>query len=324
MSQSDPPNGIIIQGSEAYKIAQAVYHSVTGKTETVSKRFSDNYKITLEDIQQLHAKCEQMCSQWTVLEHNENITVYHVDDNKEVFTSVDRLKLYDQSQTSPIESISFEYNVLVQLPNIPKPQPYKITVRMASRIALIKRTEQEGPTPFMLKFFRGGVINIDIEYVDYVVARNMISTLDSWVKEIEIAQKNKMLRFFQRYSHWAPKFSSVLLLLIATITSILSVDTFIMSETADNLLAKFLIASFGFIALSYFLGSWFGRLGEHSIDRIDEISYIEINRGDKKLLKEFKKNNNLSSIKAVVSLILVTGHAIACSYIGTFIFESLK
>lgn len=57
MPQSESPQGFMIQGSEAHQIAQAVYHSVTGKTEKLIKAFSDNYKITFEDIQQLHAKC---------------------------------------------------------------------------------------------------------------------------------------------------------------------------------------------------------------------------------------------------------------------------
>jgi hypothetical protein len=323
MTQSEAPNGFLIQGSEAYKIAQAVYHTVTGKTETVSKRFSENYKIGFEDIKQLHAKCTQMCTQWEVIEQNENITVYHVDDNKEVFTSVDRLKLYDQSQTSPIESITYEYNALLKLPDMAKPQPYKITVRMASRIALMRKTESEGPSPLIMRFFRGGVINLDIEYVDYVVARNMISTLDSWVREIEVTKKNRILSSFQRYSHWVPKISGLLLLLLATMSAVFSADTIVTASTANSLLAKFLIASFGFVATSYFVGTWFGRMAEYSIYRIQEISYIEINKGDKKLLEQFKSSNKSLFIKASVSFSLITIHAVACSYIGTMVFESL-
>lgn len=96
-NSEERPNGFLVQGSEAYKIAQAIYHTVTGKTESISKQYSENYKINLDDIRQLNAKCIQMCAQWNVIGHNENITVYHIDNNKEIFTSVDRLQLYDQS-----------------------------------------------------------------------------------------------------------------------------------------------------------------------------------------------------------------------------------
>ncbi len=134
MSTSEATKSFIIKGSEAHTVAQAVYHSVTGKTEKLTKAFSNNYKITFEDIQQLHAKCKQMCTQWNVIESNENITVNHVDDNKEDFSSLDRFKIYDKSQTSAIEGIAYEYNVLIFPKNSTKAQPYKIHVRMASDV----------------------------------------------------------------------------------------------------------------------------------------------------------------------------------------------
>lgn len=68
MSDDNTPNGIQIQGTEAFKIAQAIYHAVTGKTEKLSKNYTENFRITIEDILQLHAKCEQMCGQWTIIE----------------------------------------------------------------------------------------------------------------------------------------------------------------------------------------------------------------------------------------------------------------
>ena len=118
MTGQERLDGVLVQGDDTYKIAQALYHSVTGKTETVSKQFSENYRITFDDIRQLHAKFQQMCAQWKVLGQNENITVFHVDDNKEVFSSIDRIELYDLSQTSPIESITFEFTFLAALPMI--------------------------------------------------------------------------------------------------------------------------------------------------------------------------------------------------------------
>lgn len=66
------------------------------------------------------------------------------------------------------------------------------------------------------------------------------------------------------------------------------------------------------------------RFLEYSIDRVEEVSYIKINKGDKRLLEQFNKRNNCSAWKAVGSFALITAHAIACSYIGTVIFSRLK
>jgi hypothetical protein len=89
MSEFHPmPTGAIevVDESDRFKIAQAIYSSVTGKNEKLSRSHSKDYLITLDDIRQLHVKCQQACGQWTVIEKSENITVHHLDDNKEVYS----------------------------------------------------------------------------------------------------------------------------------------------------------------------------------------------------------------------------------------------
>lgn len=319
----DEAPGFLIQGGEAYKLAQALYHVVTGKTETLSKQFSDNYRVTLDDLKQLHAKLDQMCTQWTVIESNENITIFHIDDNKEVFSSIDRLQLYDSSKSEPVESISFEFNVLVSLPVVKKPQPYKITIRITSKIAAMHKSEKEGVARALYRLFRSGVISIEIEYVDYVVARNMLSTLDSWVKEIEVAKKQKALELLQKHSHWAPKIASLVLFLVAVYAAVISADL-VSFPAADNaFLAKYLLSSFGFIVGFFFLGVILGGFVEGSVDRVEEVSYINLNKGDQKLLAEFQKRNTRSVWKAVISFFFITVHAVACSYIAAVMFQAL-
>ncbi|VAW81252.1 hypothetical protein MNBD_GAMMA12-1539 [hydrothermal vent metagenome] len=324
MTQSESPNSFLIQGSEAHKIAQAVYYSVTGKTEKLTKAFSDNYKITFEDIQQLHSKCEQMCTQWNVIECNENITVNHVDDNKESFSSFERFKIYDKSQTSAVEGVSYEFNALI-LPNgTPKPQPYKINIRIASAIAVYSRSENDGPSSFIMKFFRSGPLIIEIEYVDYVIARNMMSTIESWVKEIEIEKRNKYLIFLQSNSHWIPKLTGTILMMVALVASFFAIDSVLIGREENTTLAKFLLSSFGFIVLSSRVGTWLGRITENTIDRIQELSHIELNRGDKNLLSDFKKKNSRSYLKSGIYILIITAHAVASGYFATFLYESLK
>ena len=316
--------GFMIQGTEAFKIAQALYNTVTGKTENLSKRFSENYKIGMNDIVQLHAKMGQMCSQWNVIETNENITVHHTDDNKETFSSLDRFKVYDQSQTSPIESIVYEFNLLVQLQNTPKPQPYQITVRLGSKVAIQDKAREDMPSPMLIRFFRGGAINVDIKYVDYVVARNMLSTIDSWVSSVESTPKNKALNFLHQQSHRFGDVCAFILLMVALIASVSSVSILVSPVSNDQDLAKFLIVSFGVIAGSYFIGKALGGFIENGVDRISEVSYIKINVGDSRVIDAATNENRKSLAKAMISIVLVTGHAIGCSYIATIIYESLK
>ncbi|MCP4179739.1 MAG: hypothetical protein GY756_18425, partial [bacterium] len=154
--------------SDAYKVLQNLYHIVTRKTEKITKNFSDNYKITIEEIQQLHLKCVQMCEQWEIINKSDSITVLHTNNSTQTFSSVDRFKLYDQTQVNPIESIIFEYNLLLKLPNISQPQPYKILVKILSKITSTGSFRIGTVDPFIIRFFRIDVINVEVEYVDYI------------------------------------------------------------------------------------------------------------------------------------------------------------
>lgn len=327
MSESEEkPEGFVIHGAgtEPFKIAQALYHAVTGKTESISKQFSENYQITFDDLKQLHAKFEQMCSQWKMIGQSECITLFHINDNKEVFTSIQRLEFYDFSKNNPIESITFEFNVLLNLPDIDKAQPYKITIRMVSRIAAMHRAEMGDLNKAIFWWMRTGVIHVDIKYVDYVVARNIFSTIDSWINGIAVAETRVWLKTLQKFSHWVPRTVSLIFFLLAVYVATMSTNTIFFPAADNEFLAKYLISAFGFVIAFFFMGNIFGRLLEYSIDRLEDISYIKINRGDKKLLSEFKQRNSNSAWHALFYLLLITGHAIACSYIGTAIFETIK
>lgn len=321
MVHDSPSSRTVVESSDSHKIAQAVYHAVTSKTEKLTKTFSDNYCVKFADLEQLHAKCSQMCSQWTVMGSSENITVHHVDDNNQNFSSIERLKEYDQSQTCAVEGITFEFKLLLALSSTPKAQPYNITARIMSPLAMMSRINRDLPPPRFLRFFRGGAIVVEVEYVDYVVARNIMSTLESWVNEIQISSRSEVLRFAQRFSHWIPRISGAMLLLISAITAIQLTDQSLESNSGDAILAKFLIGTFAFIAASMYMGTWLGRFTEGAIDRLQELSYIDFNRGDARLLDSYKKRNIISIIGAMVSFALISAQAIACGIVGTYIYE---
>mgnify|MGYP006892524707 CR=1 FL=1 len=77
---------------------------------------------------------------------------------------------------------------------------------------MLEKFDDEGVPSAFLRFVDRGPIKAEIEYVDYVVARNMMSTLDSWVEGVEQSKKNKYLTYTHRYSYWIPRLSRLLLL----------------------------------------------------------------------------------------------------------------
>ena len=64
----------------------------------------------------------QVCEQYNIEAQNTSVTVYHLDDTKEAFSSFERFRIYNQSATSPVESVVLKYNFLIVLPRTRKAQ----------------------------------------------------------------------------------------------------------------------------------------------------------------------------------------------------------
>tara|TARA_R110001592_G_C13044445_1_gene739594 strand:+ start:809 stop:1237 length:429 start_codon:yes stop_codon:yes gene_type:complete len=107
------------------KIVQSIYNEITGKTERLSQTLRNNHDITFNDLKQLNIKIRQLYEQYNVVSKNCAVTVFHVNDCKEQFSSFERFEIYDSSNTSPCENVRLEYNFLIVLPGTQKAQPYK-------------------------------------------------------------------------------------------------------------------------------------------------------------------------------------------------------
>lgn len=321
MSQS--PVEVMIKDENAHQVAQAIYNTVTGKTEILSKGYSENYEVSSESITQLYAKVIQTYPQWEVISRNENITIFHIDNDKQVFSSIERFQIYDKSITSPIESINIVFNVLLSLPNTDKPQPYKISVNINSKIAMLHKASSNRSGHILFKLLSNQVINVSIEYVDYIVARNILTSVESWIDDIEVNKKNIFIEFIQRKSHWFSRLSGTILFIVSIYSCYSLVGTMGIDFGKPENVVSYIILSIGISGTLYLLGLVFGKILEQSVDKINNISIITINSGDKKLLKNFKSKNFWSYVKSGFLFIFLTLNAIFSSLIASYIFQRI-
>jgi hypothetical protein len=316
------PISLNLEHPENYAVAQAVYGVVTGKTEKLIRTFSKNYRIRFADIEQLHFKFEQMCTQWHVIQSSSNITLNHVDDNKEVFSSLDRFRIYDVGRMAALESVIYEFNFLLKLPLVEKPQQYTVTVRLHSRAAAFLRIEEQDDPPMVLRLFNMPSIIIEISYVDYVVARNVMSMFESWVTQIETGANPHWLKFFQDRSHWIPEVFRFGLGIVTTATFFIIAPLILEAADAAKLARFILLAVTACIGFSY-TGGLLGALAENSIDNIVTVSLILINKGDERLADHVAKRNLGKVIWAIGSFIFTVALGIAVNIVSAPIVSKL-
>ena len=57
--------------SVSVKVYQDIYHQITGRTEQIRKRYSDNLLIEFPELEQLHIKVMQLCDVHNVVASND-------------------------------------------------------------------------------------------------------------------------------------------------------------------------------------------------------------------------------------------------------------
>lgn len=271
------------------QVLQDVYNEVTGRTETLSKSISINHRADFESIRQLNKKIEQLCEQYNITTQKCSVTIFLVDDQREVFSSFERFSCFDGSNLSPTESVHLEYEFLIILPKSARPQPYKLEIHVNSRVATWKSAQQHDFQRqrifFLLPPMTG---HIEVEYVDYNVARNFVDNVDKWFEGLPKSKTSTTLRIAKTYSHYLSTLLPIFSVFVVVIFSLsFSRELFDEFPEDESRLFSALALVFGAISILGRATSSIGQFVGEQIHQLHPTSYITLNRGDEILVREF-------------------------------------
>lgn len=284
------------------QLLQQVYKDITERSETLSKDYDVNHQVKFEDIEQLNCKVEHLLEQYNVVEKNCFVTFYHVDDSRESFSSFDRSRAYEAASLSPTESIRIEYIFLIVLPIAKKPQQYKISIEIQSRAGIIFKSKKEtGMTERVLEIMSAKTGYLSIEYIDYAVARTLMHAIDQWFTGLPATPKNKILVHAKKFSGEASFLLHGLAIAVSSLSLINYFHPLIDGMTPGKILVAG-IASYALIMLAASLSAKVGYFISKSIGNSFEISYIDLNRGDQKVIGSLKRSNVWAYVKATAGI----------------------
>lgn len=300
---------------------QGIYNELTGKSEEVGKSYSKPIRMKFSDIEQLNHKITQACEQYNVVSGNCTATVYYVDDTRDQFSSFDRFRLHNTGTTSPVESVLLKYNFLVILPKTKKPQSYTVSIRLASRVAVAKRMESEffGAPPSIFRLMGNRTAIIEIQYVDYMVARNFLNLIDEWFKGIPTAPEFKPLHWLQARSHLVPRLARFATAIFVALLIVTLLPTFIAQGTSDLLsFGRFLGYALLGTYTAYTLAGWSATFIESSLDHYSELSYLQLTKGDEIEISKAERSNTFAIAKGIGGFILTI-----CVSVGTKVVANI-
>ncbi len=304
--------------NQIFKVAQSLYNAVTGKTEKLAKVFKEPFVVNLESLKQLHYKFTQMLAPWQKLAVSENVIVYHIEDDKQTFSSFDRFLMYDASNSCPIESIAYELNFLIEIPGLEKPQSYKVLVRINSQAAAAEKMEAHDPFGGGFYRFMGSAsVLLEIEYVDFVIARNVLAAFDSWIKSLPTeATRGRLTRYIQVRSHLIPRFAPPLIALVSGYAVYLCTEMALATKSSNADLAKFILGTILLMTAAATIARLLADLAESSFDSIGSGGGIVINIGDQRVVAKFRKRNNNNLWKAFSASVVILLEGIAVNLIS--------
>jgi hypothetical protein len=277
------------------KVYQDLYHQITGQTEQIRKRYSDNLLVELPELEQLHFKVLQLCDVHNVVAKNEIISVFHEKERKEQFTSFERFQAYNANTASPTLNVVIKYNFSIVPAGLRKPQEYVVTIRLTSRVALIKQAEEEAP-PFMrgrlLSFLTENTAEITVEYADYVIARGFLEAFDEWIRGCKAIPKPKTLLTLRRWSHLVPSAFRMLIVLLIGWFALQIIPTYFNSTSKPDTWARFLVIYGAASFLLLTLAGTAGGMIEEAIDTFPTLSYLKLNKGDATIIEAFQERRS--------------------------------
>ncbi len=284
--------------SVSLRTLQAVYNELTGKTEELSRHYDKPFQVTFADLEQLNIKYTQVCEQYHIESSTTAVSVFHLDDTKEVFSSFERFRIYNTSATSPVEQVVLKYSFLIVLPKTRKPQTYTVEIRVVSRIAALRKLRRDAP-PFV-RVLGGQTAFVRVEYVDYMVARSLLAVTEGWFAGVPVAQGSAWFKSVRRHSEWFNQIGEYSMAGV-TLFSVFRVLPSLVPATADpTALTRFLVGAVAMLFLAYRIGHLIGSKVEDALDSWEELAYLKLNRGDEVELASATRDNNRAIVKVVL------------------------
>lgn len=295
-----------------------MYNKVNEKNEEISKSYKNNILINFEDVEELHYKIMQSIrsanpQKGSCIVH---IIVSHHEGEAERFKSFEEFKSHNKTSPNPTAEIVLTYKFSTYCKESNQIENYKIQTVLKSRIGELNQFEKEAPA-FISSAIISGLVTttarIRIEYSDYVKARHFTAMFDEWIKGCNESREVKWINKIKRVSHLISRFGRLI---------IIGLLGYFVSKSIGS--EDFSIVNFSrFIVLYsslFFIVNSISELClkklEISIDSHLSLSYLNINKGDAKLIDSFSTRNRKAIAGAVLGTLgaFVVGIASSASY----------
>ncbi|BCG65183.1 MAG: hypothetical protein methR_P3008 [Methyloprofundus sp.] len=282
-----------------------IYEKANSKNEEISKSYKNNILVKFSDIKELHYKTVQSITSLNPVKSNIGIriAVSHNEGETDKFNSFEDFEKHHITSPNPTSNLRMLYTFAVYDNESGMFENFKVINQLRSRVAELEQAEKEAP-PFIPQAFIASLVTITakitIEYDDYVKARHFTAMFDEWIRGCDESNNVKGINFLKRNSHLITKFGKLTIYAMLAIFTSKAIDANIITTA---LTVKFIVIYASVFVIFGNVVELFLRKIESSIDGYLALSYLNINKGDAKLIKEYANRNRFSVFKILIGSI---------------------
>lgn len=331
LSKGNGQDGQIILGDEtsqqaiSFKLAQAFYSEITGKSEKIIEKFTKSFILTIDNIEQLHMRIIQSTTQYNVASANVYFVVEYQNDSSERFSSLERFKMHAGSKGVPAEEVYINYNFLFILPETQKPQEYRINIRLISRIVKLedlREKTEDMPFSFPLwEFDNELTCRASVDFIDITVANAFMSVIRTWNNSLEEVVTNPIIKQIRPYSRYMPSLFKYGLLSCGVYYTVSVVEGYFLSPAAHTT-AMFILIAYLFNFFLWKFGMFTGTKAESHLNQLYDVSYISFSGADNNLAKQCKTAKRKNTIFSFAYLACTFLVGVLASGVANFVFKS--
>lgn len=282
-----------------------MHQKVNAKSEEISKSYSNNILVSFSDIKELHLKTIQSINSLRPVKSNINIriAVSHNEGESEKFNSFEDFEKHNVTSPNPTSDISLVYTFSLYDQEMDNFENYKVVNQIRSRVAELKQIEKEVPpfiSPALVSSMVTTTARVTIQYNDYVKARHFTAMFDEWIRGCDESKNISFVNNLKKVSHLITRFGKLFIYGLLAVFTISAINS---NSISSDLTLIFLVAYASVFVTVGGVAETFLRKLELSIDSYLALSYLNINKGDEKLIKEFSGRNTSSLIWSGFSII---------------------
>jgi len=309
-SPSGSPTGIVTRDGHVIsaEACQDMFQYFTRPKTSLSKDYSENVKLNFEEIEHLNSMIGQTLHGENIVALNSSVIVIHKDKSKSVFESFDAFRGYVTGGSSPTRLVILIYKYLLSSPSTDQVQSYEIKIELNSKLAYYElMNEDKLPSEMKSLLIRVmSTVELEIKYEDYLKAKVIVDLVDNWVSGCPNSDdwSTDFIKSLQNNSRVFSALFSCIAVLCLMFYLKNDISEFIPKDSPAENYAIFLLQVLGLSYLIIMIARGVGKLVENFLDFYPFLSYIEINKGDTKLISK-RKGTITAVILKIVGTIIV-------------------